>query len=173
MTIRGVAAKNLTKESRLFRLSLITASLTMIDFLTSRGKAVPAKASFSFVLRSSNSGNFLNNWNKRRHCYQVLWEWTEATVQRWKLLWMLKYAMGSLQLTLTFRPKGNIQCWWHCDTILFSGLSLPCPSHGDCYSALFIQCHRLVGVVVKASASRVEDPGFDSCLHQDFFGSKT
>ena len=26
----------------------------------------------------------------------------------------------------------------------------------------------LVGLVVKASASRAEDPGFESCLRQDF-----
>ena len=30
--------------------------------------------------------------------------------------------------------------------------------------------YRLVGLVVKASASRVEDPGFESRLRQDFFG---
>ena len=29
---------------------------------------------------------------------------------------------------------------------------------------------RLVGLVVKASASRAEDPGFDSRLRRDFFG---
>ena len=29
---------------------------------------------------------------------------------------------------------------------------------------------RLVGLVVKASASGVEDPGFESCLRRDFFG---
>ena len=29
---------------------------------------------------------------------------------------------------------------------------------------------RLVGLVVKASASRVEDPGFESCLRWDFSG---
>ena len=28
----------------------------------------------------------------------------------------------------------------------------------------------LVGLVVKASASRAEDPGFESCLRQDFSG---
>ena len=31
--------------------------------------------------------------------------------------------------------------------------------------------HRLVGLVVKAPASRAEDPGFESRLHRDFFGS--
>ena len=29
---------------------------------------------------------------------------------------------------------------------------------------------RLVGLVVRASASRAEDPGFESCLRRDFFG---
>ena len=29
---------------------------------------------------------------------------------------------------------------------------------------------RLVGVVVKVSASRAEGPGFESCMRQDFFG---
>ena len=31
--------------------------------------------------------------------------------------------------------------------------------------------HRLVGLVVKASASRAEDPGFESRLRRDFSGS--
>ena len=31
--------------------------------------------------------------------------------------------------------------------------------------------HRLVGRVVKASASRAEDPGFEFRLHRDFSGS--
>ena len=33
----------------------------------------------------------------------------------------------------------------------------------------FPQLDRLVGLVVKASASRAEDPGFESRLRQDFF----
>ena len=33
------------------------------------------------------------------------------------------------------------------------------------------QSDRLVGLVVKASASRAEDPGFESRLRRDFFGS--
>ena len=32
------------------------------------------------------------------------------------------------------------------------------------------QKHRLVGLVVKVSASRAEGPGFESCLRRDFFG---
>ena len=35
----------------------------------------------------------------------------------------------------------------------------------------FIQQYRLVGLVVKASASRAEDPGFNSRLRRDFSGS--
>ena len=31
-------------------------------------------------------------------------------------------------------------------------------------------CDRLIGLVVKASASRAEDPGFDSHLRRGFFG---
>ena len=33
----------------------------------------------------------------------------------------------------------------------------------------FFPCHRLVGLVVKASALRAEDPGFESRLRRDFF----
>ena len=33
--------------------------------------------------------------------------------------------------------------------------------------------HRLGGLVVTASASRAEGPGFESCLHRDFFGVKS
>ena len=33
--------------------------------------------------------------------------------------------------------------------------------------------HHLIGLVVKASASRAEDPGFESGLRQDFFGVKS
>ena len=39
---------------------------------------------------------------------------------------------------------------------------------GDCL--LFFPQDRLVGLVVKASASRVEGPGFESRLRRDFFG---
>ena len=35
---------------------------------------------------------------------------------------------------------------------------------------LLLLWDRLVGLVVKASASRAEDPGFDSRLRRDFFG---
>ena len=35
---------------------------------------------------------------------------------------------------------------------------------------LFVRSYRLVGLVVKASASRAEDPGFESRLGRDFFG---
>ena len=36
-------------------------------------------------------------------------------------------------------------------------------------SVLLYLCYRLVGLVVKASASRAEDPEFDSRLRWDFF----
>ena len=35
---------------------------------------------------------------------------------------------------------------------------------------VFSQYRRLVGLVVKAPASRVEDPGFESLLRRDFSG---
>ena len=35
---------------------------------------------------------------------------------------------------------------------------------------LFIIIDRLVGLVVKASASKAEDPGLESRLRRDFFG---
>ena len=35
---------------------------------------------------------------------------------------------------------------------------------------LFVIVNRLVGLVVKASASRAEGPGFESRLRRDFFG---
>ena len=35
---------------------------------------------------------------------------------------------------------------------------------------MFVCKDRFVGLVVKASASKAEDPGFESRLHRDFFG---
>ena len=44
-----------------------------------------------------------------------------------------------------------------------------------CSCILVLACihpgDRLVGLVVKASASRAEDPGFESCWQRDFSGS--
>ena len=37
------------------------------------------------------------------------------------------------------------------------------------YRCLFILLNRLLDLVVKASASRAEDPGFESRLRRDFF----
>ena len=45
--------------------------------------------------------------------------------------------------------------------------SLPGLAH---FFHLLLCSYRLVGLVVKASASRAEDPGFESRLRQDFFG---
>ena len=51
---------------------------------------------------------------------------------------------------------------------------LPCKAPGVIGSALGlvgpVSVNRLVGLVVKASASRAEDPGFQSRLRRDFFG---
>ena len=40
---------------------------------------------------------------------------------------------------------------------------------GKIRSDWFCFVNRLVGLVVKASASRVEDPGFESCMRQGFW----
>ena len=39
-----------------------------------------------------------------------------------------------------------------------------------CVCVCVVINNRLVGLVVRASASRAEGPGFESCLRQDFFG---
>ena len=36
-----------------------------------------------------------------------------------------------------------------------------------------LNAYRLVGLVVKASASRAEGPGFESRLRRDFFGAES
>ena len=41
---------------------------------------------------------------------------------------------------------------------------------GWCSLHLLLCCYRLVGLVVKASASRAGGPGFESRLRRDFFG---
>ena len=43
--------------------------------------------------------------------------------------------------------------------------------HSSGLSAVLCGMDRLVGLVVKASASREEDPGFESRLRRDFSGS--
>ena len=64
---------------------------------------------------------------------------------------------------------------------------LPCPTAGrdavitimfiiimeTMYCVCLSFCHRLVGLVVKASSSRAEGPGFESRLRRDFFGVKS
>ena len=49
--------------------------------------------------------------------------------------------------------------------------SHPAPEHILSPSFPSLPSHRLVGLVVKASASRTEDPGFESRLRRDFSGS--
>ena len=62
------------------------------------------------------------------------------------------------------RPYPCCRPWWRF-LLLVLGLLLPPQSMW-----LYLIFHRLVGIVVKASASRAEDPRFESCLRQDFFG---
>ena len=62
-----------------------------------------------------------------------------------------------LKITLSILPSHSIQ------------------TRGQPFAALTLKrqapdSHRLAGLVVKASASRAEDPGFESRLHRDFFG---
>ena len=51
-----------------------------------------------------------------------------------------------------------------------AGCAEACRKRILCWLVALINVHRLVGLVVKASASRAEDPGFDSRLRRDFFG---
>ena len=44
------------------------------------------------------------------------------------------------------------------------------PSEADTKGRHSVVVDRLVALVVKASASRAEDPGFESRLRRDFFG---
>ena len=55
------------------------------------------------------------------------------------------------------------------DATSASGVHLPGAEHLEsnwCLGPQFLDC--LVGLVVKASASRAEDPGFESSLRRDF-----
>ena len=45
------------------------------------------------------------------------------------------------------------------------------PNNGESDPLSPVFKHRIVGLVVKASASRAEDPGFESRLRRDFSGS--
>ena len=52
---------------------------------------------------------------------------------------------------------------------LFTGSCLSCHTVYQ-IMPFTMSCDRLVGLVVKAFASRAEDPGFESRLRLDFFG---
>ena len=64
--------------------------------------------------------------------------------------------------------------WWagcSVDGVLGSLLSRWCVGLATQSVMCWARCsHRLVGLVVKACASRAEDPGFESRLRRDFFG---
>ena len=53
---------------------------------------------------------------------------------------------------------------------LYSDLEEPWRTADFVWRQASLSSNRLVGLVVKVSASRVEDPGFESRLSRDFFG---
>ena len=55
-------------------------------------------------------------------------------------------------------------------SIVQANLSLKYNLHVVMMRQVLVNVHCLVGLVVKASASRAEDPGLESCLRTDFFG---
>ena len=57
--------------------------------------------------------------------------------------------------------------WHHCCHCCNYG---DCCSSHCCFTSGVSAAYGLVGLVVKASASRAEDPGFESRLRRDFFG---
>ena len=73
-----------------------------------------------------------------------------AATLRWKL-----------QTKLSMREEFQVQFLHQCGSFL---LFVPEVHSACCRDA------RLVGLVVKASTSRAEGPGFESRLHRDFFG---
>ena len=87
----------------------------------------------------------------------------------------------SVHLCLGARKVQSVVCWARCPVwCSVVGFNLLWASgRGDFspgftwFLTPFPQQHRLVGLVVKASASRAEDPGFESRLRWDFYGVKS
>ena len=73
-----------------------------------------------------------------------------AATLRWKL-----------QITLSISPSHSMLTPGQPDSALTLELQAPGSYHWSAY--------RLIGLVVKASASRAEGPGFESSLRRDFF----
>ena len=90
---------------------------------------------------------------------------------------------ASTQTTTTKRPTGDREitgCGCHLRTLTHHDPMMYITSvRLSCHCSFIFLCvllrthgfsHRLVGLVVKASASRAEGPGFESRLRRDFFG---
>ena len=60
-------------------------------------------------------------------------------------------------------------CYMYCYTLCL--MAAVC--YMFCYTLCLMAADRLVGLVVKASASRAEGPGFESRLRRDFFGAES
>ena len=106
---------------------------------------------------------------------------TTQVLKCWVHLWPHKYSSAgytcdhtSTQVQGTPVPTQVLKCF------IFSLLWVNSHSHA-CHPACVQICtllwsshlYHLIGLVVKASASRAEDPGSESRLHQDFFRVKS
>ena len=69
---------------------------------------------------------------------------------------------------MTSKPCTSLKVQLPCK--LISSVNSYRSAHQFC-NALCFTANRLAGLVVKASASGAEDPGFESCLRRDFSGS--
>ena len=90
-----------------------------------------------------------------------------------QLVWYVWYRTLGVKLTQACHCSG---CCCGAGSAGCTGLFPPLTARQPVLSALLVWLHglvsfnRLVGLVVKASASRAEDPGFESRLCRDFFG---
>ena len=74
--------------------------------------------------------------------------------------WLVGWLVGYLDDRLPRWPSGEASTW-------SAGDGGPLPAVP---SRVMPVTYRLVGLVVKATASRAEDPGFESRLRRDFSG---
>ena len=83
--------------------------------------------------------------------------------------WRQKQGITSSQTPTNFvHPKAIWQVF--VNQCLSKGVQPKSPQ--NCFDSSFVHYDRLVGLAVKASAQRAEDPGFKSCLWRgDFYGS--
>ena len=73
------------------------------------------------------------------------------------LLLSLLLVEKQLKATLASVPQASMPAHWLCQRVWYNGARSPIKDH-------------LICLVVKASASRAEDPGFESRLLREFFG---